>query len=201
MKKLLFASLLFLLGAKAEAQVNDFYLKMINNFEQKQIIAEPTVDYNLPEDINGFTFIDLYKGGFFGQTDLTKKIVGNVNAKARTMHENEIHTKTGTGLNYDLIDNKKLYANVSLLPIWFNNKGIIDRKTIDFYAEYSPSDCFSVSAFGEIEQTKEKTNWTYGEIDAGLNVGNFRFSYTPAISNELGKTKYEHRASITYYLK
>lgn len=200
LKQLITIGALTLASITSKAQVSDFLVKMPYNISSKEILAEPTVTYNLPLGVSGFTFVDLYKGGYFGQTDLTKEI-NKINIRSRTIHDNELHTKSGVGLNKDFsFFDDKIYLSMSFLPIWFDNEGFLKRQTVDYFFNVDFGKGWSANGFGEWQLQDNKINWVYGEFDLGKNIKKTRISYSPAIvKNEDKKgSKLEHRFAFTY---
>jgi hypothetical protein len=199
---------------KAQAQNFDFLLKLPYNFNSKSILAEPTATYNLPGKIEGFTFVDLYKGSYFAQTDLTKRLGKQkdtqrniVNIRSRTLHNNELHTATGLGINKDVnLFNNKMYLSASALPVWIDNKCFAKRQTVDYFFNVDLGKKWSFNGFGEWEHKNKKVSWVYGEFDFGKNFGksgNLRFSYSPTINkNQEEKGIFlEHRLAYSYSFK
>lgn len=196
---------------KAQESKFDFLIKVPYNFNAKTILAEPTATYKLPGKIEGFTFVDLYKNGYFAQTDLTKRIEKKkdsekniMNIRSRTLHNNELYTSTGLGINKDVsLLNDKLYLSASILPFWADNKGFVNRQTVDYFFNVELGKNWSFNGFGEWERKERKISWVYGEFDLGKNFGkseNSRFSYSPTInkSREEKGAHLEHRLAYTY---
>jgi len=200
LKKLITIATLTLASISLKAQVSDFLVKIPYNISSKEILAEPTANYKLPLGVEGFTFVDLYKSGFFGQTDLTKKI-SKINIRSRIIHNNELYTKSGIGINKDFsFVNDKIYLSMSCLPIWFDKEGFLKRQTIDYFFNVDLAKGWSLNGFGEWQLQDKKVNWVYGEFDFGKNIKKTRISYSPAIlKNEDKKgSRLEHRFAITY---
>ena len=190
---------LILVNSVAKAQDSKFSIKLPYNLTEKNILAEPTAEYKLPGKINGFTFIDLFSNEYYGQTDLTKKL-GSVNVRSRIINNNELYTKSGIGLNKDLeLFDEKVYLSVSILPLWFDKKGYLNRQTMDYFFNVNLGKNWSLNGFGEWELQNKKVNWVYGELDIGKDFNNLRLSYSPAIvKNEIKGINYQHRLALTY---
>ena len=200
LKKIIAITTLSTIGIISKGQNTEFLIKIPYNLHSKGLIIEPTAEYKLPLGIQGFTFVDLYKEGYFGQTDLTKT-VGRINIRSRTIHNNELHTKTGIGINKDIeLFNEKLYVSASILPLWFDNKGFIKRQTADYFFSLKLGENWSLDGFGEWELTKGKIRWVYGELDLGKDLDKFRLSYSPTINkNKFSKgVNIDHRVAASY---
>jgi len=205
LKKILGITLLSLMSlTSVKAQKMDFSLKIPYNISNKTIIAEPTAQYTLPGNIDGFTFVDLFSGGYYSQTDLTKS-TKFINARSRILSDNELVSKIGIGLNKDIsLFNDRCYISLSLLPAWFDKKGFIERQTIDYFFDIDLSHNWSLNGFGEWEHQKGHVNWVYGELDFGkkFEKEQFRLSYSPQILKKEEKgVELTHRVALTYFFK
>lgn len=208
LNKLFTTGFIVLSGLFAKAQDTELLLKVPYNFNTKEIIAEPTATYNLPGKVKGFTFVDLYKDGFYGQTDLTKELKNKsgkkINLRNRIIHNNQLHTKTGFGMNknFSLFDNK-FYFETSIIPVWFDNNGFSKRQTIDYFFNIDIKNGWSVNGFGEWQLQDKKINWVYGEFDVGKDIKKLRLSYSPIINkNKNSKgVNLNHRFALAYNFK
>ena len=185
--------------AMAEVHGNIKYIKTTEESNSVGSYVEGNFFYELPGKINGYTFVDLYgkEHGYFGKTSLDKKIVKDISGKTELNNFNEPASEIGFGVKYQipgLPDNA--FANVSLMPFYFDKGEKIEGKTLlQYFAVLNLPRGFELSSFGEWD---EEGNWTYGEIEFKKAIDPVGLSYNPAlIGLENSTPDLEHRFAIT----
>ena len=187
----------------AEAQVKGC-VEYIQSEINKNSYPRLNMFYSLPGKINGFTFVEFYKAnkGYFGRTNLNRLITKNIGPRATIVHAGQPLSQIGLGVGTTVpYMPKNVSANVGLLPVWLDNKGKIvkDKVEAQYFFDVKLPLGFSVNSFGNLNVAAQGgPQWTYGEINAGRNIGPFRVSYNPALLNKGNAIpKLEHRIAIS----
>jgi hypothetical protein len=186
--------------ASAEVKGNIEYIQSENNDNS---YARTNAFYTLPNQIEGFTLGEFYKGGdgYFGVTFLEKSIGKGINSRVRIEHDNKPCSEGSVGASVKIPGlPKNVSGELSWDALWLNLKGeIVDKSVAGYSVSMELPYGFTLGTFGELHLAKpEGLTWKYGEIDFNRKFGNFNLGYNPALnSTEDGKLspKLEHRVT------
>jgi len=182
-----------LMSMKAEAQVHGS-VEYIQSEKSENSYSRLNLFYGLPEDVRGFSFIELYDNGdgYFGRTSLDRKITDDFGVRMHVLYVNEPISKAGFGLNWTPSLSENASARVSLLPLWIGNEGgvIGDRMELQYAGRVDLPLGFNLSGFGILDLLagKKSPQWTYGEFELTQNLGPFKIGYNPVLLNKRGVT-------------
>jgi len=193
---------IYLAPKKTHADINGS-LEAIVSEKKENSYARLNGFYQLPGEINGFTFLEFYKDGkgFFGKSMLTKGLSKTFSVKGELVHINEPVTYAGVGLGLNLPMPKGSYGSLKVLPVWVDKQGKYapNKVIVGYVAGADLGKGWSMSSFGEANiAAKQGPKWCYGEvavtkeIGKGVNVG-----YIPALK-PVGKLapKIESRVGV-----
>jgi len=178
-----------LLPGKAEAQVsgNAHYIQSERS-DGSQIKLKGF--YELPQDVKGFTFVELQEDGYFGKTYLDRGIRNSViGSRLMAVHGNEPLSETALGLTVSIPNLPEgAYAQAGFLPIWLGNEGdaIGDKAHIGYSFGFPLPLGFNISGFGDWDVLAEEgTQWDYGEFDLSKFLGDrLYFGYNPVLFSD-----------------
>jgi len=189
-----------LLPGKAEAQVTGdaHYIQSERN-EGSQIKLRGF--YELPQEVRGFTFTELQKGGYFGKTYLDREIGNGIGPRLMAVHGNEPLSETALGVNAVVpYTPENVFATVNFLPLWLGNEGeaLGDKAFVGYFFSADLPLGLNLSGFGDWDVLAEGgAQWDYGEFDLHRKIGPFNVGYNPALLNDGDAIpRLEHRASI-----
>lgn len=163
--------------------------------------------YELPGDVKGYTFTDLYETGYLSKSNLTKSL-GNTNLSARSEVKlsNYFDNHAGIGLEYKFArENSSFVGSFKALPLWVDKSGLVEKTgTVGFFLRKKwnlPKKYeLEASTFGEMNMLSEKKgktspSWGYGEacvyvgkkdgkidIGAGVDFYNKGKTLEPAVT-------------------
>ena len=158
--------------------------------------------YGLPQDVRGFTFIELQEGGYFGKTYLDREVSNGIGPRLMAVHGNEPLSETALGINAVVpYTPKNVFATVNVLPLWLGNEGkaVGDKAFVGYFfnVENLPLG-LELSGFGDWDVLAEGgAQWDYGEINLKRGIGPFFVGYNPVLFNKGNAVpKLEHRVNI-----
>ncbi len=160
--------------------------------------------YSLPGNIKGYTYIDFFKNGtYYGKTSLTRKINNKLGMKSQIVNSNNLFSRAGLGGYINIpFQSKNLSGNLSILPLWVNEKGNLmeDYLTAGYFISMKLPKEFKINFYGEWNVlAKGGPSWNYGEIEVEKNIGPICISYRPALIGKGDATpKLEQRVSIGF---
>ncbi|KYK26581.1 hypothetical protein AYK26_07410 [Euryarchaeota archaeon SM23-78] len=148
----------------------------------------PNLFYTLPGDIQGFTFIELYKGGgYYGRTTLDKMIKGDIGLTGQIIHASHPGSEFGLGLTA-IIPHlpKSMFGKVAVRPLWIDKQGkLVDKLMTDYFVDITLPKGFKISTFGGWDlRAKGGPQWDYGEIFIGKEFGKVKIGYCGALIND-----------------
>lgn len=158
--------------------------------------------YTLPENVDGFSYMELYKdgGGYFGETTLGKEITKGFNAKIQLQHANTPLNRFGLGISRQIPTPKNTFLNLTLYPVWFDKEGKQEKTSeLAYFASADLPFGFKASSFGDFNLAADGgARWDYGEASLSKKVGPITLSYNPCLlSKENSKLipSVQHRIS------
>jgi len=135
--------------------------------------------YRAPLDINGFSFVNFNKGGYFGKTDLKRPIAYGIGPEVEVIHCNEPISGSKAGVNLQIPKlPRTLFGNVRVLPVRVDREGV-HTGNIGFFAGANLPYGVQLKAFGD---WKLDGSWDYGEGSVGKGVGPMEAGYNAAIT-------------------
>lgn len=187
----------------AKAQVGGS-VEGIKSFEPGQSYVRPTVTFQLPEDIKGSSFLELYgEKGYFGKTTLSKQVEGPVSALVQAVYGSSFDTRYGVGASIGGQIADGVYAKAHIIPFWVDDEAKLQKykSVVGYYIGADLPLDMKLSSFGEIKLDGEKgPEWAYGEIELQKKITEaISVSYQPALKMERkGQVTptLEHRVAI-----
>lgn len=184
----------------ADVSGNIKYIQTTQESNSLGSYPEANVFYGLPRGISGYTFLDLYNhdGGYFGRTSWTKDF-RDTDELALKLEGNHINTPLsdigfGARVNIPKLP-ESIYGNVSLMPFYFNKKGVVTKSLFQYYATTNLPYNLNLSSFGE--WNLRNGQWEYGEVELAKDLGFFRAGYNCVLLNNSDAIPtLEHRASV-----
>jgi hypothetical protein len=193
------ASALFGAGffSPADAQIKSGSVEAIIAQEKQDSYARASVSFNAPLDINGYSYIELYRDGtYYGKTSLARDITRRLTAEAMVTHSGTPIRKVGLGVGLKLPMPRDWYAKVRLMPAWFKGKGAVLDEVMAVYSVGYSHGRFNFSSFGY--ENLSKKAWSYGEIDLKINIiEGMAVGYNPKLeATSSGKPHLVHRIKV-----
>ena len=187
-----------------KADALDGFVKYAHPIEDPQkSYIEPNTFYNLPGDVNGSTWLELFQNGegYFGETNLEREVTNGFNVNTQIQHCNALANRVGVGVSRQVPTPEGTYLKISAFPIWFDEEGR-QENTVEmaYFGEVQLPYGFSANSFGDWNLASEDgVQWDYGEVDLGREVAKgIRLSYNPALLNDGGAVpEVEHRVSAS----
>jgi hypothetical protein len=138
--------------------------------------AEVNHSTSLPYGTKISGFVDMYQdsAGYFGKTIVEKSIGNGFSARAHVMHINTPLSQAGIGASYVLPTPKYVFAKVSYLPAWVDNKGeqVDNKQIVGIFACGDLTSKVSLSGFAEVNMAGKKgPQFGYGEIELARKFG------------------------------
>ncbi|NQU98507.1 hypothetical protein HQ533_03500 [Candidatus Woesearchaeota archaeon] len=165
----------------------------------ESVVPRTHLNYKLPGNISGLTFVDFYDGSYFGRTILNRSVSEKygLNARATTKHTNTLHGTTGFGANIKVPNTPKgMSASVSVLPVWIDKNGIENKNILEAIVRQELPFGLKGSFVGRWEYSDSKISWSSGETDIGIKLGDYGISYHPSLcGNESAIPSLEHGIS------
>lgn len=124
MKKRIVFIILIILSAVAFGQSSIEYLQ---TDEASTSRIRPNLYYDLPLGIEGFTFIEFYtdkSSEYYGETYLTKNVIGMFGVRADIFHTSLFEDVIGFGIYADIVSNDNLFFQLKYIPAYFEFRGI-----------------------------------------------------------------------------
>ena len=194
--KILDLTLALLAPVAAKAVVNGVvsyvYSQEVNSFVKTEAF------YRAPENINGFSFMNFNKGGYFGKTDLKMPLTHGIGPEVELVHGNEPFSEIKVGINVQIPKlPKNLYGSIRVLPVHVDRKGDIHRGNVGYFVGANLPYGIQLNAFGDWNLNRGGINWDYGEAFVGRKFGPVNVGYNPLFSgNRNGIPRnIEHRVS------
>src|SRR3989344_3391420 len=114
--KILGLTLALLASVTAKAAVNGVVRYVC--YPEANSFVKTEAFYRAPENINGFSFINLNNGGYFGKTDLKMPLTHGIGPEVELVHGNEPFSEIKVGINVQIPKlPKNLYGNIRVLPV------------------------------------------------------------------------------------
>ena len=189
-----------LLPGKAEAQVtgNAQYIRSERS-DGSQIKLNGF--YGLPQDVRGFTFVELQEGGYFGKTYLDREISNGIGPRLMAVHGNEPLSETALGINAVVpYTPENVFATINVLPLWLGNEGeaLGDKAFVGYFFNADLPWGLNLSGFGDWDVLAEGgAQWDYGEFNLKRKIGPLDIGYNPVLYNNDGAIpRLEHRVNL-----
>jgi len=189
-----------LLPGKAEAQVTgDAQYIQSERSDGSQIKLRGF--YGLPQDVRGFTFIELQEGGYFGKTYLDREVSNGIGPRLMAVHGNEPLSETALGVNAVVpYTPENVFATVNVLPLWLGNEGeaLGDKAFVGYFFNADLPWGLNLSGFGDWDVLAEGgAQWDYGEFNLKKRFGSLFVGYNPVLYNNNGAVpRLEHRLNF-----
>ena len=202
---------------RAEAQVAG-NVEYIQSEKNEKSFARGNIFYGLPQNVNGFSFIEFYKNGdgYFGKTMLNRPIVSGLGPKVEGVHNGELLSRVGLGASFSVPGMPKgSYANLGILPVWLSEEG--KRLQAQYAFGFKLPKGFYLSSFGEMNlraeprsvtsstgevNTKTGPRWGYGEAELTKSFGPFEVGYNMRLYDDGNASpKHQHGAVVTLNIR
>ncbi|MCF7872010.1 hypothetical protein K9L97_03165 [Candidatus Woesearchaeota archaeon] len=180
----------------------------IKSFEAGKSYVRPTVGFELPGEIKGSSFLEIYgEKGYYGKTTLSKQVEGPISIIGQGVYGSGFDTRYGIGASVGGKITDGIYAKAHIIPLYVDDQGKVqDHKGVAGY--YIGADLpldMKISSFGEIRLDGGKgPEWAYGELSLSKELSDkLSVMYQPALKmHKQGdlKPKIEHRIAMKYKL-
>ena len=135
--------------------------------------------YKAPVGVNGFSFVNFNKGGYFGKTDLRRPIAYGIGPEVEGVHCNEPLSEVKAGVNVQIPKlPRNLFGNVRVLPVHADRNGT-HRGNIGYFVGANLPYEVQVKSFGDWNLNG---NWDYGEAFVGRKFGHINLGYNPSFT-------------------